>query len=177
MQMAQADEYADDLAFLRGGGATGAAIAERDWTATPLGPLQGWPQSLRTALGMALRSALAMALMWGEQGVVFYNDAFARTTRQHWLPPLGLPVREAWPELADFNTQVLTRIFGGETMSFREFEMTVHPAGKPETVWFDLDYSPIVDEQGRPAGMLCVVFDRTEHVLTVRRGAAQAERQ
>ena len=177
MQMAQADQHADEAGFLRGGGAAAALIAEHDWASTPLGPLDSWPPVLRTTVGLLLRSPLMMALMWGEEGVVLFNDAFAGSTSAHRLPPLGSKIREAWPELADFNDRVIRTVFRGESLSYRDYEMTVHPGGRPETVGLDLDYCPVVDEQGRPVAVLSVVVETTERVLADRRAAAQAERQ
>jgi two-component sensor histidine kinase/PAS domain-containing protein len=177
MQMAKADEQADKAGFLRCSGATAARIAEYDWASTPLGPLESWSQTLRTTVGLVLRSPQMMALMWGEEGVILFNDAFAGSPSAHRLPPLGSKVREAWPELADFNDRVIRTVLSGESLAYRDYEMTVHPGGRPETVWLDLDYSPVVDEHGRPVAVLSVVVETTERVLADRRAAAQAERQ
>ena len=38
------------LADLAGGGEMGALMRAHDWSSSPLGPPEGWPQSLRTAV-------------------------------------------------------------------------------------------------------------------------------
>ncbi|HVG46860.1 MAG TPA: histidine kinase, partial [Rubellimicrobium sp.] len=58
--------------FLQGGGACGTLIGLRDWSSSPLGPLEGWPACLRTALGLVLRSPVPMVMLWGEAGVMLY---------------------------------------------------------------------------------------------------------
>jgi hypothetical protein len=54
----------------------GALIRARDWSRTPLGPLEGWQQSLRTAVGMLLSSRAQIILFWGPDFIVLYNDAY-----------------------------------------------------------------------------------------------------
>ena len=64
-------------AFLVGGGATGALIAAHDWSGTPLGCIEDWPQSLKTITAFMLRSPVPLVLLWGEDGVMLYNDAYS----------------------------------------------------------------------------------------------------
>jgi len=64
-------------AFLVGGGATGALIAAHDWSGTPLGCIEDWPQSLKTITAFRLRSPVPLVLLWGEDGVMLYNDAYS----------------------------------------------------------------------------------------------------
>jgi hypothetical protein len=55
----------------------GRLIAFRDWSATSIGPLDTWLQSLRTATSILLRSPVPMVMLWGEDGVMLYNDAYS----------------------------------------------------------------------------------------------------
>jgi hypothetical protein len=59
-----------------GGGEMGALIHAFDWTQTPLGPIEGWPQSLRLALAICLGSSSAIGIYWGRDLTLLYNDAF-----------------------------------------------------------------------------------------------------
>ena len=152
--MGQPDHSGGDAAFLRDGGATGALIAKFDWASTSLGPLSAWPQSLRTATAIVLRSRAPMALLWGEEGVMIYNDAYAEVAGSRHPDLLGSKVGEAWPELIEFNEQVLRTVLAGATLNYRD-----QPLGVLETHWFDLDYSPVPDEAGRPAGVLAIVVE------------------
>ena len=59
-------------------GAPGATAAgQQDWSATPLGPATGWPQSLKTAASMVLGSTVPMFLAWGPDMLLIYNDSYA----------------------------------------------------------------------------------------------------
>ena len=155
---------AADLPWPRGGGKTGALVRAFDWSATPLGPISGWPQSLRTAVDIVLRSPVPIVMLWGADGIMIYNDAYAGFAGGRHPRLFGSKVLEGWPEIANFNRHVLDVGLRGETLSFREEHLILHRHGAPEDVWLDLDYSPILDESGRPAGVLAVVIESTERV-------------
>ena len=63
--------------FLAGGGEMGGRIREHDWSATPLGPVETWPQSLRSAVSILLPSRAQIVLFWGPEFIAIYNDAYA----------------------------------------------------------------------------------------------------
>ncbi len=161
-------ERRDDLAFLAGGGEAARIIAGLDWAATPLGPIDGWPQSLRTVVSLILRSDLAMITLWGEEGVMIYNDAYAEIASARHPEIFGMNVRDGWPEVADFNDRVMREGLAGRTLAFRDEELMLYRNGEAERVWLSLDYSPVLDESGTPAGVLAVVVDTTAKVRAER---------
>ncbi|HEV7255271.1 MAG TPA: PAS domain-containing protein [Mesorhizobium sp.] len=165
----QSDLAAGAPAFLASGGETGRLIASRDWSATPLGPLEGWPQSLRITVGLLLRSPVPIVLLWGESGVMLYNDAYSVFAGGRHPELLGRCVREGWPEVADFNDHVMRVGLSGGTLSYVDQELTLHRSGRPEQVFMNLDYSPVLDETGKPAGVMAVVVETTEKVMAERR--------
>ena len=150
--------------FLRDGGECAALIAAHDWSAT-LGPPARWPMHLRTAVGIMLRSPAAMVILWGDDGIMLYNDAYGAIAGVRHPGLLGLPVREAWPEVADFNDHVMQVCLGGGTLAFTDQQMILDRDGGPQVAWFDLSYSPILDDAGRPAGVLAVVAEASSRVL------------
>lgn len=56
-------------AWPAGGGALGALIRAHDWSATPLGPVEGWSSSLRTLVDLVVHSPLPMAVLWGPERI------------------------------------------------------------------------------------------------------------
>ena len=157
--------------FLTGGGACGTLIGERDWSATPLGPIGDWPQSLRTATALLLRSPVPIVMLWGEDGVMLYNDAYSLFAGGRHPQLLGSKVREGWPEVADFNDNVMRVCLAGGTLHYHDQKLTLYRHGSPERVWMDLDYSPVLDESGTPGGVICVLAETTERVAAQRRTA------
>ncbi len=150
--------------FLRDGGETGALIRSHDWARTPIGPISGWPQSLKTTVGLMLRSPIPMVLLWGEHGVMIYNDPYSVFAAGRHPRLLGSNVLEGWPEVADFNAHVMQVGMAGGTLSFRDQELTLYRNGAPEQVWMNLDYSPVIDESGQPGGVLAIVVETTGRV-------------
>jgi PAS domain-containing protein len=154
----------------------GALMRAYDWPSTPLGPIEAWPQSLKTACGIVLRSPVALVMLWGEDGVMIYNDAYSVFAAQRHPSLLGSKVREGWPEVADFNDNVMKVGLSGGTLTYKDQELTLHRTGRPEQVWLDLYYSPVLDESGRPAGVMAIVVETTEKVQADRRREAERER-
>jgi two-component sensor histidine kinase/GAF domain-containing protein len=157
--------------FPPGGGELGRLIRGHDWSRTSLGPVATWPPSLRTAVNIVLQSPLPMVMLWGPDGVMIYNDAYSGFAGRRHPSLLGSKVLEGWTEIADFNARVLQVGLSGGAVSFRDQELTLHRNGKPEQVWMDLHYGPILGDDGRPAGVLATVIETTERVLAARRQA------
>ncbi|WP_419723080.1 PAS domain-containing protein [Sphingomonas panni] len=158
-----------DYAFLAGGGDCAALIADLDWGGTPLGPIAGWPQSLKTATALLLRSPVPMVMLWGVDGVMLYNDAYSAFAGGRHPQLLGSKVREGWPEVAEFNDHVMRVGLAGGTLRYQDQELTLDRYGRPEQVWMDLDYSPVLDEAGEPAGVICILAETTDRVTNARR--------
>ncbi|HEX4181945.1 MAG TPA: PAS domain S-box protein, partial [Caulobacteraceae bacterium] len=158
------------------GGEAGRLIAARDWASTSIGPIDGWPQSLKSTLGLILLSPVPIVMLWGEDGVMLYNDAYSVFAGGRHPELLGSNVREGWPEVADFNDNVMKVGLAGQTLAYRDRELTLYRHGRPEQVWMNLDYSPVLDESGRPAGVVAVVVETTERVHADRGLATERAR-
>ncbi|WP_207215900.1 PAS domain-containing protein [Pseudolysobacter antarcticus] len=162
--------------FLQRGGLTGALIRDYDWAATALGPIGSWPQSLKSAVGMVVHSTVPIVLLWGSDGIMIYNDAYSRFAGARHPQALGAKVRESWAEVADFNDNVMKVGLSGGTLAYKDQELTLYRHGIAEQVWMNLDYSPVLDERGVPAGVVAIVVETTARVLADRRNAAERDR-
>ncbi|MGY8525605.1 response regulator [Paracidovorax citrulli] len=149
-------------------------IREFDWSRTELGPIDRWQRSLAGTVQMMLASPVPMVLLWGELGYMIYNDPYADFAGGRHPYLLGSPVERGWPEVADFNRNVMDVCRAGGTLTYREKELVLLRNGKPEEVWMDLYYSPVADDHGRPMGVLAVVIETTERVL-IERSRQEAE--
>jgi two-component sensor histidine kinase len=167
---------ANSDSFPFGGGEISALIRSRDWSPAGLGPISGWQQSLKTTVGILLRSPVPIVLLWGPEGIMIYNDAYSVFAEERHPMLFGSKVREGWPEVADFNDNVMKVGLSGRTLSYRDQELTLRRKGFPEQVWMNLDYSPVLGEDGRPAGVLAIVVETTQRVLTERALAKTEER-
>ena len=151
-------------------------VRGHDWASTPLGPIGGWPQSLRTTVSLLIAAPVPIVLLWGEHGVMIYNDAYSIFAGGRHPQLLGSNVREGWPEVADFNDNVMKVGLAGGTLAYKDQELTLHRTGQPEQVWMDLDYWPVPDESGRPGGVIATVVETTARVESDRLRTATNER-
>ena len=146
-------------------------IRRYDWSATSLGDAHDWPVALRTMLATILRAPGPMMMLWGDDGVVLYNDAFASIAgarHPHWL---GRSVRMAGRAASALADHVLTTCMAGEALRYRDHPLILDDQGDGSSARFDLDYSPIVDADDVPAGVLCVVEETTERTVAAQRSA------
>ena len=87
----------NSLDFLRGGGEMGGLMRAHDWESTPFGSPATWPQSLRSAVSICLGSSFQIAIYWGEELALLYNDPWSEILGQKHPWALGRPGREVWP--------------------------------------------------------------------------------
>jgi PAS domain S-box-containing protein len=139
-----------------------------DWSTTPLGPLAGWPGSLRTLVAMMLESELPIALGWGPELTCLYNDAY-RPLLGSRPEALGRPFREVWPEARKFTEPVIQHALAGRPSCFRDARFMLERHGYPERAYFDYWIGPVRDESGQVAGLINQAMETTSRVLAERR--------
>ena len=157
--------------FLDATGVCGSLIARHDWSATPLGPIDAWPSALRTILATLIRSPLPMALRWGDAGVLLYNDAYVPLAGERHPHLLGSWLGDGTADETGFDDHVLAVCRTGGALRYRDQRRMLVRQDRVEPAWFDLDFSALVDDTGRPAGVLCVAVDATDRVVAARRSA------
>lgn len=151
-------------AFLANGGEMGQRIAAFDWAATGVGPIEHWSQSLRSIVAFLVNSPVPLVMLWGADGHLIYNDGYSQFAGERHPGLLGMKVLEAWPEVADFNANVMRVGIAGGTLAYRNHRLKLNRTGTFEDCWLDLDYSPVFDDDGHPAGVMAVVVETTESV-------------
>ena len=155
----------------------GAALSDcgLDSAASPLGSPEHWSATLRTTVGLTLRSEAQVVLFWGPEFVALYNDAYAPTIGDKHPRALGRPARENWAELwSDLGPLLEGVRESGHTFVAKDRPFYIERHGFGETVFFDVSYSAVPEEDGSVAGVLCIVSETTERV---RAEAALRERE
>jgi len=135
-----------------------------DWSETPLGPVESWPQSLRTAVTTMLGSQFPSIVLWGPELTQLYNDGYREIMGAKHPGGLGIPTRECWPEAWGFNEPIYKRVRRGESVFFEDVLIPLVRYGKLEDVYFTLSYSPILDERFAVAGVLVTLLETTARV-------------
>lgn len=155
-------------ACLAGGGEMGALLRSFDWRHSQLGPVEHWPQSLLTTLGILLQSSVGMCLLWGRDLSLFYNDAY-RPILGPAHPALGKSAQAALGQQWQHTHPLLEPVLRGQAQRLDDSPVIVNRYGYDEEAYFSLTYSPIRDESGGVGGVLVTAVDSTERVLSARR--------
>ena len=145
-------------------------MRELDWSTTPLGPPDRWPQSLRTSVSTCLDCAFPIVLWWGPELVVLFNDEYRAMLGAKDAWALGRPGARVWAEIWDVIDPMLSQVMQkAEPTRSRDLLLHINRRGYPEEAYFSFSYSPIRAEDGKVGGVFCPVIETTDKVLGERR--------
>ncbi|MBA2954814.1 SpoIIE family protein phosphatase [Nocardioides sp. MAH-18] len=155
------------------GGQVGADLLEVDWSRTPLGDPEQWSLSLKNAIRILLTSKFSMWMAWGPELTFFCNDAYRRDTLGTKYPwALGRRADEVWSEIWDDIGPRIARVMeSGEATWDEALLLFLERSGYAEETYHTFSYSPLADDDGAVAGMLCVVTEDTQQVVATSRMA------
>jgi PAS domain S-box-containing protein len=157
-----------------------------DWAATPLGPVETWPVSLRTTVATLLAARHPMILFWGPERVQVYNDAYVPTLGGADRHPaaLGMRAADCWTGAvwAIVGPQLDAVVGTGEATWHEDQYVPLPRHGRVEDTYWTYSYGPAYDDAGRVAGVLVVTQETTARVLAererqTREAASAAERE
>ncbi|MFC5438347.1 PAS domain-containing protein [Rhodanobacter umsongensis] len=147
--------------FLDDGGKTGALLRSHPWTRSGLGPIEQWPDSLRTVVSLMLDSPCPTFLLWGEQRICLYNDGYIPLLGKRHPAALAAPFRQTWPEIWDELSPLIDRAYAGTSTFLEDLPLLVERNGFREQVYFTFSYSPLREPQGGVAGLFCTCTETT----------------
>jgi PAS domain S-box-containing protein len=158
-----------------------ALIRERDWSKTALGPSESWPPSLTLAVNIMLASGFPMAVRWGLDFVMIYNDGYRPILGDKHPWALGLPFREVWPEVQPQLGPLYDAILTGKRGAFfaEDLLLKIQRRGEEwEDARFTVSYSPVPDTSAPTGvgGVLITAVETTNRVLTEKALRASEER-
>ena len=157
--------------FLSGGGEMGALMRAYDWAATPLGTPDGWPEALKTLVGVMLGSNQAMFIAWGQKRTLLYNNAYAEILARKHPKALGRDFLNVWHEIRADLLPIVEKTYGGESVHMDEITLIMERRGYPEETHFSFSYTPVRDGAGTVAGFFCPCTETTRQVMAERRQA------
>ncbi len=155
---------------LTGGGETGELLRAKDWSQSPLGPVERWPQSLLTSLSICLDSRFPIVMYWGPEFVVLYNDAYSTILGSKHPWALGQRCRDCWAEIWETIGPMLEGVVrtGVATWS-NDLLLLLNRFGYAEECYFSFSFSPVRVEAGAVGGVFTAVIETTENVIGERR--------
>jgi PAS domain S-box-containing protein len=157
--------------FLEDGGELGELTRNHNWAATPVGPIETWPQSLKITVGTILHSGFPMFLWWGDAMTQFYNDAYRPSLGESGKHPkaLGQDGKECWPEIWDIIYPLIQQVqTTGKSFFLEDQLVPIFRNGKIEDVYWTFSYSAIVNEHDEIAGVLVVCTETTRKVNMIQ---------
>ena len=152
-----------------GGGEMSALMRSTDWSKTKLGPVEDWPQSLKTMLGVVLGSRFPMLLWWGPELLQLYNDAYRPILRDKHPASLAAPAAQVWAEVWDVAGPMARSVQeGGPATWTEDLRLFISSAGMAEETYFTFSYSPVPGDDGAIGGLLNTVHETTAKVQSER---------
>ena len=156
----------------------GVLMRSHDWSRTPLGPPETWPQSLRTMVSVCLNTPILSTILWGADLRMLYNDAYVPSLADHHPAALGRPVAEVWGASWDQVSGLFLRCLEtGESFSQKHVAIPMVRRGRQETTYWDFNAAPIRGENGDIVGLLNQGMEITERVRAEQRTRDEAVRQ
>jgi signal transduction histidine kinase/CheY-like chemotaxis protein len=155
--------------FLAGGAEMGTLIQSKDWSETPLGPIETWPQSLRTAVSICVASNFPISMVWGPDQIQIYNDGYWPICGGKHPESLGQDFRECWASAWPAIGEAFDHALAGGSSFLENQRMFLDRYGSLEETFFTFSFSPIRDETGHVGGLFHPVTETTERMLSERR--------
>lgn len=155
---------------LLGEGEMAARMRELDWSKTPLGPMEEWPQSLKTSVSICLASRFPIVMYWGPDYVVLYNDAYSAILGNKHPWALGQPCSVCWAEIWDTIGPMLDEVVSAQRATWSDdLLLLLRRNGYSEECYFSFSFSPIRIESGLVGGVFTAVMETTDRVIGERR--------
>lgn len=148
----------------------GALMRALDWSQTVLGPVENWPQSLKTAVRIILTSRYAMFVWWGREMINLYNDPYRVFLGIKHPHALGKSARDVWAEIWDqIGPRADAVLLRGESTFDEALLLLMERHGYLEETYFTFAYSPLPDDKGNVGGLFCAVTEETQRIIGERR--------
>lgn len=146
-----------------------------DWTTTPLGEAVRWSASLKTAVGICMKSRFPMIIFWGPDFVQIYNEAYMPILGDKHPMAYGQRASDCWPEIWDAIGPMLAGVVANNKATWAEnLLLPLRRSGQLEDCYFTFSYSPI-DDSGSVGGVFCAVTETTATVMRDRDAQQQVQ--
>ncbi|KAF3150708.1 hypothetical protein TWF569_004577 [Orbilia oligospora] len=140
-----------------------------DWGSTSVGPIEGWPQHLRTSIVLMCNSCFPSTMYYGPDYLFIYNEAFSRMMSSLHPWSLGKPCCEVWGGIFDdLLVERFTNVMQGKPQYQEDHEVFLVREGFTEQAYFSWALSPIVGDKGECVGIFSISADLTARVLAAR---------
>jgi PAS domain S-box-containing protein len=165
-----------EIGFMGGPGNVAKLMKDFDWSSSPLGDPNTWPNSLKTIVQVLLHSKTQMFLAWGKDLTFLYNDAYIDVLGEKHPKALGRPMQESWSEVWEVVSPLIEKTLAGEALRFKKHPFTIYRNGRLEQAWFDFSYTPLYGDTGQVEGILTLLSETTQTVVAEKLLREETER-
>ena len=163
------NEKTVSLDFLSGGGEMGERIRNFNWSKTSLGDPQHWQNSLKTCVRIMLSSSQPIWIGWGKELLKFYNDPYIDIVRGKHPDALGQPASVVWKDIWKDIEPLLSRAMIKDQGTYVEAQLLImERSGFPEETYYTFSYTPVLGDDGKPAGIICYNVSDSERIINER---------
>ena len=106
-------------------------MAAHDWAGMSCGEPATWEPALQYAVRRMLDTENPLFILWGEAGLLFYNDACLPLLGALHPAALAHPVATAWPEAALTMSPLLREALAGHPVRLRDLPFSPAVSGTP----------------------------------------------
>jgi PAS domain S-box-containing protein len=146
---------------------------QHNWASSPLGPPETWPVSLGVLVRVLRAASQPMFMAWGKDRLLLYNSAYGTLIGDRHPAAFGRPLFAVWDEVLGTLSPLIARIFSGEPVHMDHLPLKLWRDGEWEEAHFTYAFTPVRDETGQIAGMLCVCTETTAAVRAARQKEAE----
>ncbi len=157
------------IELFEGGGEMGKLVRSMDWSKTPLGPIEQWPQSLKTTVSLCLGSNFPISIAWGPESVQIYNDGYWPICGDKHPTSMGQDYKECWASAWPVIGKAFEDASKGQPRFLTNQRIFLERFGYMEETFFTFSFSPIIDESGGVGGLFHPVTELTQQSLGERR--------
>lgn len=148
----------------------GELMRAQDWTQTSIGNPGEWPESLQSSVAISLNSGFPIAIYWGNDFTLLYNDAWSSIPGDKHPWALGRPGAVVWPEIwSGLQEEFQSVLDRGASYRRPDALLLMQRYGYTEECYFDYTLSPITDRNGNVGGVFNAVIETTYRVINDRR--------
>jgi hypothetical protein len=142
-----------------------------DWSNTPLGPIESWPQDLCTMANLVMADPEPTVLFWGKENIMIYNELYVPVVLPKHPECLGSNVLISLPQYNEYLVGIFDNIRKtGKTVEMPQIPIFLpNKDGQLEEHFFYSRLYPILGSSGEVIG----IYERntfiTDEVLLRRR--------
>ncbi|MDF2437090.1 MAG: sensor signal transduction histidine kinase [Bacteroidota bacterium] len=152
-------------------------IKSFQWEETALGQFDTWPESLRSALNIAMNSEFAVIIYWGAEMIRVYNHSYSKLIGKNHPAVLGKPGGQVLPGVWEVMGDKIERCFrSGEKGKIKNLRIELDRDGFEEECFFSVSYYPLYNH-GLIAGVYVTIKETTEKAISEKKILALRDKQ